>query len=160
MDAIEFRDVLWKYFRYLRICMDTIFRPIVEAAGLTMLQARILVEIQAVGAITVSELGEAIGTGTGNISTMCKRLEQMGCVRRERAAADERVVFVSLTPEGSALLAEIEREIARRCGSVLSRWPEEDIAQIRAGAVKIKELLDALQAQNNAEGVETDGRKA
>lgn len=154
MEIIEFRNAVWEYFRYLRLSMDFIFRPIVEDLGLTMLQARILVEVQAAGEITIGDLGESIGTGSGNASTMCKRLEQMGCVRRERALADERVVFVSLTEEGQALLIEMEREIARRYGSILRNWPEEDLAQIQAGARKIKEMLDALQSNQDCKGVD------
>ena len=53
MEIIEFRNAVWEYFRYLRLSMDFIFRPIVEDLGLTMLQARILVEVQAAGEITL-----------------------------------------------------------------------------------------------------------
>ena len=88
MEIIEFRNAVWEYFRYLRLSMDFIFRPIVEDLGLTMLQARILVEVQAAGEITIGDLGESIGTGS-NASTMCKRLEQMGCIRG-KSVADER----------------------------------------------------------------------
>lgn len=149
MELTDFRNAVWEYFRYLRTSMDSIFRPVVEDLGLTMLQARILVEVQTAGRITIGELGEAIGSGSGNVSAMCKRLEQMGLVRRERALSDERVVHVSLTEAGKTLLAQMEAEIMRRHGKVLQDWPAEDLAVIRAGVAKIKELLDALQAQTN-----------
>ncbi|MGI6148948.1 MAG: MarR family transcriptional regulator [Firmicutes bacterium] len=152
MEITEFRNSLWEHFRYLRMSMDALFRPIVEDLGLTMLQARILIEVQAAGRITVGELGETIGSGSGNASTMCKRLEQLGCVRRERAASDERVVYVSLTPEGESILAAMDSEVTRRYAKVLANWPAEDFAAVHAGTQKIREILDALRANANTKG--------
>ena len=110
--------------------MDALFRPIVEDLGLTMLQARILIEVQAAGRITVGELGETIGSGSGNASTMCKGWSSSAAFAGKRAASDERVVYVSLTPEGESILAAMDSEVTRRYAKVLANWPAEDFAAV------------------------------
>ncbi|NLM38440.1 MAG: MarR family transcriptional regulator [Firmicutes bacterium] len=148
MELSEFRNTLWDYVRYLRTSLDCLFRPLVEELGLTMLQARILVELQTIGEITVGDLGEHLGTGSGNVSTMCKRLEQLGYVTRERARHDERVVFISLTDEGREILNLLEKEIASRYERVISTWPQEDFELIYAAHKKVKEILSAMLRQS------------
>lgn len=148
MELIEFRDALWDYVRFLRTSLDCLFHPMVEDLGLTMLQARILLEIQAEGEITVGDLGEHLGTGSGNVSTMCKKLEQLGYVNRERARHDERVVFISLTDDGRRILTQLEKDIASRYEEVISNWPKEDFELIYAGHEKIREILKAMLEQS------------
>lgn len=152
MEIIEFRNELWECFQYLRSSMTNIFGPIVAESGLTMLQAWILIEVRTAGKATVGELGEVIGSGSGNASTMCKKLEQMGLVYRERAEYDERVVHVSLTDEGREILGKIEHDIQNRYAKVLASWPPEDFALITAGTHKIREILEALQEHTDKAG--------
>ncbi len=61
------------------------------------------------GPLSIGELADALGISPSSATTACKRLERVGWVRRERQAADERMVHVALTDEG---LAQIE--IGRR----------------------------------------------
>jgi DNA-binding MarR family transcriptional regulator len=52
------------------------------------------------GALSISELAEALGVTGSSVTTACKRLEKAGLVTRERQYNDERMVRVILTPEG------------------------------------------------------------
>ena len=49
---------------------------------------------------TVSSLGDKLFLESNTLTPMLKKLEAMGYVRRQRSAADERQVVVSLTDAG------------------------------------------------------------
>jgi DNA-binding MarR family transcriptional regulator len=52
------------------------------------------------GALSISELAEALGVTGSSVTTACKRLEKAGLVTRERQSEDERMVRVNLTAQG------------------------------------------------------------
>src|SRR5215467_5652083 len=52
------------------------------------------------GALSISELAEALGVTGSSVTTACKRLEKAGMVTRERQSDDERMVRVMLTSQG------------------------------------------------------------
>jgi DNA-binding MarR family transcriptional regulator len=52
------------------------------------------------GALSISELAEALGVTGSSVTTACKRLEKAGLVTRERQNDDERMVRVMLTSQG------------------------------------------------------------
>ena len=53
------------------------------------------------GALSISELAEALGITGSSVTTACKRLEKAGLVTRERQNHDERMVRVMLTAQGN-----------------------------------------------------------
>jgi DNA-binding MarR family transcriptional regulator len=74
------------------------------------------------GPHAVGELGEALGLDSGTLTPLLKRLEAAGLVSRQRDAADERRVLVSLTPAGEALkarAAHVPAALACQMGSSL-----------------------------------------
>jgi DNA-binding MarR family transcriptional regulator len=53
--------------------------------------------------MNVKELGECLYLDSGTLTPLLKKLEQKGWVSRARAREDERVLIVTLTPEGAKL---------------------------------------------------------
>lgn len=85
MEVIEFKNVVWDMTRRISECMDGMFRPISEQYGLTHMQMRILMELwSAEDSPTIGQLGRTLGMTSGNMSSMCKRLEQEGFLLRVR----------------------------------------------------------------------------
>jgi len=64
------------------------------------------------GEMSIGELAEALGLTGSSVTTACKRLEKAGMLRRERQAdgQDERIVLVSLTPQGREQLETWQQE--------------------------------------------------
>jgi DNA-binding MarR family transcriptional regulator len=62
--------------------------------------------------MSIGELAEGLGVTGSSVTTACKRLEKAGLLRRERQVdgQDERVVLVTLTPEGHAQLESWQQE--------------------------------------------------
>ncbi|WP_374728242.1 MarR family winged helix-turn-helix transcriptional regulator [Catenuloplanes atrovinosus] len=85
-----------------------LYRPLLDRAGLTYPQYLVLLVLweRPDEPVTVKELGTALRLDSGTLSPMLKRVEAAGLIRRQRRAADERVVEVRLTDAGRALRAE------------------------------------------------------
>jgi DNA-binding MarR family transcriptional regulator len=68
--------------------------------------------------LTVKELGEYLYLDSGTLTPLLKKMEAQGFVSRQRNAADERSVIVSVTAEGEALRARAA-SIPERLGACL-----------------------------------------
>lgn len=72
---------------------------------------------------TCSDIGSRLLDRTPDVTRLLVRLEQRGLIERERAEYDRRVVEVTISEAGLALLAELDapvREATRRIGRHLS----------------------------------------
>ncbi len=83
------------------------------------------------------EIGERLMERNPGITRLLERLEQKRLVRRARGATDRRLVRCHITPEGLALLAELDGPIARANEQVFAGF---DPAEVRA----ISGLLERL----------------
>ncbi|MDT4882354.1 Organic hydroperoxide resistance transcriptional regulator [compost metagenome] len=88
---------------------------------------------------TVKALGERLLLDSGTLTPLLKRLEQLGLVRRRRAAHDEREVHLALSEEGAALRGKVgplRNELICASGLDLN-----EMAELRA---RLGELLGQL----------------
>jgi len=53
--------------------------------------------------VSVKQLGEQLGLDSGTLTPLLKRLELKGFINRNRSQEDERVMVISLSPQGSTL---------------------------------------------------------
>ncbi|MFF0729410.1 MarR family winged helix-turn-helix transcriptional regulator [Streptomyces sp. NPDC004134] len=79
------------------------YRPLLDKLGVTYPQYLVLVALYENGPSLVKSLGAALHLDYGTLTPLLKRLEANGLVTRQRRADDERLVEVSLTPEGTEL---------------------------------------------------------
>lgn len=101
----------------------------VRRGAITWGQYMLLRRLSGRGPMPVSVLARAEGVQASTITVTTKRLQDMGYLRRERSAEDERVVLVSLT------------ELAER---QLGAWQD---AQMRAISDLVGRLRDAEQQE-------------
>lgn len=80
-----------------------LYRPVLDEAGLTYPQYIAMTVIWHRGTITVGDLGKALDLDSGTLSPLLKRLAAQGLVERTRGTGDERTVWISSTPHGTAL---------------------------------------------------------
>jgi len=83
--------------------MTALYRPALDAAGLTYPQYLVMRVLWHRGATTVGDLGAALRLDSGTLSPLLKRLETQGRIRRERGTTDERTVWIHLTDSGRKL---------------------------------------------------------
>ncbi|MDD4334049.1 MAG: MarR family transcriptional regulator [Desulfotomaculaceae bacterium] len=144
MKGLELKILLWDFWRGLKDNVHSIFRPIVEEYGLTMMQTRILIEIKQYGHLTAGSLCSELGLTSGNASAMCKRLEKAGFIKRNRNPKDERFVELRLTEHGEAIIQQIEDAVEKKYGQFLETRDEEEIKEIVAAIKKFNAIIKEM----------------
>lgn len=82
------------------------YRPLLNDLDLTYPQYLVMLVLWEEQAQTVNQLGEKLKLDSGTLTPLLKRMAQKGLVTRNRDAADERVVNITLTKEGKKLKAK------------------------------------------------------
>ncbi len=83
-----------------------------------------------------------MGLDSGTLSPLLKRLEQVGYVARRRDAADERVVFITLTGDGRQLkerALQVFESIGNQIGCEIA-----EIESLRESLKRLKSQLEAI----------------
>lgn len=86
-----------------------VYRPLLQPMGLTHPQYLVMLALWERAPLSVKELSKLLQLDPGTLSPLLKRLEAIGYVRRRRDDQDERVLMVTLSPEGRRLRSEAER---------------------------------------------------
>jgi DNA-binding MarR family transcriptional regulator len=104
---------LWRTYDRLREIDDAIF----ESRGITAQQYNALRVLRSVrpGELATSTLGARLVSRAPDMTRMLDRLEAQGLVNRRRSEDNRRVVRVSITAAGVALVDAMATDI-RRCG--------------------------------------------
>ena len=89
---------IWDLMRTIQVSKDTVMCPVAKDYCITPLQLRILMEIKLSEDLSLNRLAKVMDMNNGNVSTICKKLEQQGYLTRERRADDERFITLKLTP--------------------------------------------------------------
>jgi len=87
-----------------------LYQPLLAPLGITYPQYLVMLVLWEEGKVSVGRLSDRLYLDSGTLTPLLKRLEAGGWVRRERSAADARVVDVELTAAG--------RKLKRRAASV------------------------------------------
>jgi MarR family transcriptional regulator, organic hydroperoxide resistance regulator len=109
----------------------SIYRPVLEPLGLTHPQYLVMLALWEESPRTLGDLADELAMEPATLSPLVKRLEAQGRVVRARRSTDERVLEISLTPEGRALRAqalEVPGQVMARVGLEV-----EDVIRLRDG---------------------------
>jgi len=85
------------------LAFGRVYKPLLEAVGLTYPQFVVLVALHEEDAQTVGSLGDKLFLESSTLTPLLKRLEAMGHVTRQRDPEDERQVRVRLTQKGRGM---------------------------------------------------------
>ena len=136
---------IWDLMRTIQVSKDTVMCPVAKDYCITPLQLRILMEIKLSENLSLNQLAKVMDMNNGNVSTICKKLEQLGYLTRERRADDERFITLELTPKGQAIIQQMEQDIESKYCLLMEGVSEERLEKI---AVGIKELQLLIQEMN------------
>lgn len=102
------------------LAFNRVYKPLLDRFGITYPQYLAIAALSSKDGQKVSELGEKLFLESNTLTPLIKRLEAAGLVSRVRDSQDERVVRVTLTPQGRALADEalqcVPDEILRATG--------------------------------------------
>lgn len=136
---------IWDLMRTIQVSKDTVMCPVAKDYCITPLQLRILMEIKLSEDLSLNRLAKVMDMNNGNVSTICKKLEQQGYLTRERRSDDERFIILKLTLQGKAILQKMEQDIESKYCLLMEGVSEERLKKI---AVGIKELQLLIQEMN------------
>eukprot|EP01031_Cornospumella_fuschlensis_P050453 gene50453-61728_t len=85
------------------LAMTKVYKPHLDAMGLTYPQYLAMMVLWEEDGLTVGEISSRLLTDPGSLTPLLKRLEAEGLLSRTRSREDERVVVVELTDAGRAL---------------------------------------------------------
>ena len=85
------------------LLMTKVYKPLLQALGLTYPQYLAMMVLWEEDGLTVGEISSRLLTDPGSLTPLLKRLEAEGLLSRTRSREDERVVVVELTNAGRAL---------------------------------------------------------
>ena len=128
------------------LALTKVYRPILEALGLTYPQYLAMMALWERDDISVNALGAQLRLDSGTLTPLLKRLEARGLIARRRDPEDERRVRVGLTEAGRALgtqAADVPLAIGKAAG--LSR---EDAVAERERLIALRDRLEAFLEQN------------
>lgn len=120
---------------------NRLYKPKLDALGITYPQFLVLSILWRTEPQTVGSLGDLLLLDSSTLTPLLKRLETAGFVRRTRSTRDERVVDVTLTPEGQALRDRawsIPPEIAEATGESMA-----ELGRLRQAVLRVRDSLNA-----------------
>jgi DNA-binding MarR family transcriptional regulator len=85
------------------LAMTKLYKPLLEALGLTYPQYLVMLVLWEHDDVTVSSLGERLFLDSGTLTPLLKRMETADLLARTRSKEDERRVHISLTATGRKL---------------------------------------------------------
>ena len=88
------------------LAMTRLYKPLLDAMGITYPQYLALLVLWEHDGLTVSALGEQLFLDSGTLTPLLKRMETAGLITRLRAAQDERRVHITLTAAGQQLKSQ------------------------------------------------------
>ncbi len=121
-------ESLWQFWRRWRRASH----PVIKGK-ITPEQYWLLMRLKKAGTLKVSELAQGLGITNSSATIATKRLEKLGLVSRVRQQSDERVVALSLTPEGVAALeqwSDEKREALTELISPLTAKEQEQLLRL------------------------------
>ncbi|MGV9763090.1 MarR family winged helix-turn-helix transcriptional regulator [Micromonospora tulbaghiae] len=127
-----------------------VYRPLLEPMGLTHPQYLVMLALWQHAPLSGRDLSRLLQLDPGTLSPLLKRLEAAGYIRRERDAADERSLAVSLTAAGQALRAQAERippAVVQRLG-----LPLADLRHLHTALTEVIEAANRATSSPGAAG--------
>ncbi len=122
------------------LLMTKVYKPLLQALGLTYPQYLAMMVLWEGDGITVGEISSRLLTDPGSLTPLLKRLEAEGLLKRIRSSADERVVQLHLTDKGRAL-----HEQAKAIPSCIVHASQQTPAALSALKEELVTLRNSLQ---------------
>jgi len=124
----------------LMLSMEALYTRQSRKAGLTAQQARLLCSAARRRA-GLGEIAGALHCDRSNVSRLLDRVTRRGLAYRVPDTRDGRVSVLQLSPDGQALVASFEADLAARLGRLAADWPAK---KRQAAAGTLAALINAI----------------
>jgi len=124
------------------LAMTKLYRPLLEPLGLTYPQYLVMMVLWEGDDISLSALGDRLVLDSGTLTPLLKRLEASGLIKRDRDAADERRIRVTLTRKGKDL-----RKDAQQVPIAAASATGCELADLDGLTAKVTKLRASIEAR-------------
>ncbi len=111
---------------------------------LTVVQARVLVIVWALGTANVNAVADGLGVNASNASRTCDRLVRSGLLTREQADDDRRHVVLRLSDAGQALIDSVMHHRCTELERIASRLSPTQQTQLRRAVEAFTAAAEAM----------------
>ncbi len=135
-----------RVFRAIRKMLRAIelhSRRLSSGFGVTSPQLVCLVTLGEEGPLSNSALAARVYLSPSTVVGIVDRLEEKGLVRRERSKSDRRVVEVSATDEGIALIRAAPSLLQERLADAMNALPDAEQRRIADALERVVKLMGA-----------------
>ena len=118
--------------------------------NLTISQFGVLEAVYHLGPLSQRQLADKILRSSGNLTMVIDNLERDGLVRRDRDELDRRIMRISLTDEGRALIEQVLPRHVQGIREVFSAMHPDELAQLSVLTRKLGLALNDLNEDRGA----------
>lgn len=121
-----------KSFMQLRTSINQLTQKLSKSQKLSHGAMVILFHVAYLSCPTVGSISKTLRFNQGNVSSLCKKLEEDGFLTRSKAPEDARVVILQLTPKGWEVLRGVWNDL-KQMDRILHDMPREERRQALEG---------------------------
>lgn len=136
-----------KEFRLIFKSVKRHFQWVEKQTGISGAQLWAMAAVVEQPGIRVTELGKTMAIHQSTTSNLVERLVQADLVRRERAAADQRVVQLYPTAKGSRLVKKAPVSVRGVLMDALDKLNPKELAQLNTSLKSLIEKMDVKDAK-------------
>ena len=140
-DALKLDNQLCFALYSTSLMMTKVYKPLLQALGLTYPQYLAMLVLWEDDGLTVGEISTRLLTDPGSLTPLLKRLEGEGVLSRTRSKDDERVVLVHLTEQGRAL--QLKAQSVPNCILSASGLDLERLGKLQEQLLDLRDNLSA-----------------
>jgi DNA-binding MarR family transcriptional regulator len=142
---VEASDQLGRSFKALLVAVRQLRgRETRRHGGLSNAQYGLLFGLCDQPELSSSELACAADLSPGTATEMLEGLAAAGLVRRKRSERDRRVVLISLTARGRALVEQRRASLQPRWRAALAEFSDEELRTTAAVLERLRDMFDEI----------------
>jgi DNA-binding MarR family transcriptional regulator len=138
-------DVL-RQFRSVLNATRQYFQQVEEVRHISGAQLWALAVVVRQPGLRVSDLARSMGIHQSTASNLIDRLVESEMLRKTRSEQDQRVVHLTPTPEGLALIGRAPQPLEGRLPEALRQMAPEDLASLHVLLGKLLSILNTQEA--------------
>jgi DNA-binding MarR family transcriptional regulator len=122
----------------------SISRPLRNQTSITPGGMFVLGSLKRHGILSMSDIGKCLSMPKPHITVIVDKLIEEGYVERQSDPKDRRIVNILLTEKGMNDFEDIKQAISENLKSKLVVLSEEELEQLSAASLKVKEILISI----------------
>lgn len=138
-----------RFMRYFIVHMNPVLhRTIYKNRSYNENEIMVIMALDVVGPLSPTQLSRGLGLQKGSLSSVLRRLEDLGLIERQDNSSDERSYLAVLSAPAAHLVQHLKIQRQTRFREMFNTMDEAAITQASKGLDLISTFLEELEDQN------------